>query len=421
MTLAVRRNETARAVVAQRQSTAALALHTPRLAKRIQRTFEKLRDSFIHGEAKAAGDDLALTYSTPDYDAFAREMHQILQTEYINLGTLAVQGIESQLGITIAFSLNERIIRRADLANRVKGITDDTREALRNTITNGIDDGLHPSAIARNLRDQLNGWAGLEDLTRSRAYTIARTETANAYNLGAVEGYRQSGIVRQVRVIDAPDCGWTSHNDPDLANGKIVTLDVAQAHPIAHPNCVRAFAAVAAGLEKPTQGSQSFRDAVDPGDGYAAVRARAEAGPHGHDTEWSNMLATESILQDAGLPLQGAPSLIERADYFVRDPEAGREARIAYVARDSEGYPTSLLEVRRLDPNDLSSVETTWRWTRSDKRRVGLAGRIQQVAIEDGLDMRTSAEFATQSASAQAFNEAYFAGRAKIADLPYRR
>jgi len=248
------RSDDTRAIVAERQHQAVLRAHAPRLARRLQRTFEKLRDSFIHTGAKAAGDDLALTYSTPDYDAFRRELNQVLQTEYISIGTLALDAVETQLGVTLAFDLNERIIRAADIGNRVKSITDDTRDALRNTIQRGIDDGSHPSTIAKTLRDQLNGWAGLEDLTRSRAYTIARTETANAYNVGAILGYRESGIIGQVRVIDGPSCGWLTHTDPDTANGKIVSLDEAQANPISHPNCVRAFAPVAAGLERQNRG-----------------------------------------------------------------------------------------------------------------------------------------------------------------------
>ena len=271
------RSDDTRAIVAERQHQAVLRAHAPRLARRLQRTFEKLRDSFIHSGAKAAGDDLALTYSTPDYDSFRRELNQVLQTEYINIGTIAVDAVEAQLGVTLAFDLNERIIRAADIGNRVKGITDDTRDALRNTIQRGIDDGSHPSTIAKTLRDQLNGWAGLEDLTRSRAYTIARTETANAYNVGAILGYRESGIIGQLRVLDGATCGWLTHNDPDRANGKIVTLDEAQANPISHPNCVRAFAPVAAGLEKPsaTTVDDALARWITPGEDFPIRQAAA--------------------------------------------------------------------------------------------------------------------------------------------------
>lgn len=252
MTLAVRRNEDNRAKVAQRQHARALEAAIPGMARAVSKAFVRLRDSFIHGaEAKELKKGiLPINYSVPAYDEFADAMTKILTKQYISVGELSLAGVKEQLGLVETFDLNERIIRNADIGGKVKGITDETRFHLQNTIRNGINDGLHPSVIAKELRDQLNGWAGLEDLTRSRAYTIARTETANAYNLGAVEGYRRSGLVRQLRTIDAPDCGWTYHDDPLLANGRIVDLDTAARQPISHPNCVRAFAPVAAGLEQ---------------------------------------------------------------------------------------------------------------------------------------------------------------------------
>jgi hypothetical protein len=183
---ALAKNQDARARFVQRHQEAVLRAAAPRMAKDLQRTFEKLRDSFITGDEVQAKANLPLKYSTPDYDAFENALHKIMLKEYVNVGEMSLAGVRTQLGLALEFDLNERIIDRNVVGHRVKGIVEETRQALSHTIENGIDDGLHPSVIARNLRDQLNGWAGLEDLTRSRAYTIARTETANAYNLGAV-------------------------------------------------------------------------------------------------------------------------------------------------------------------------------------------------------------------------------------------
>jgi hypothetical protein len=252
---AAARSAETRAKVAQAQQERALAASTPRLAKAVSRAFLRLSASAVHGRALKEI-TYPLVYDQPDWDTFDREMRRVLTTEYVSLGEAAFGAVEGQLGVTLDFSLNERLTKtiRDLIGHRVKGITADSKEALRNTIAQGIDDGVHPSVIAKRMQDQLNGWAGLEDLTRSRAYTIARTETANAYNLGAIEGYRQTGIVSQIRVIDAPTCGWTYHDDPDTADGKIVTLDEAARQPISHPNCVRAFAPIAAGLEVPSTG-----------------------------------------------------------------------------------------------------------------------------------------------------------------------
>ncbi|MFF7631467.1 hypothetical protein [Streptomyces cyaneofuscatus] len=62
--------------------------------------------------------------------------------------------------------------------------------------------------------------------------------TANA---GAVTtAYEQLGCTR-VQVRDGAECGWTSHQDSDLADGTYRSIDAALAHPTAHPNCQRQF------------------------------------------------------------------------------------------------------------------------------------------------------------------------------------
>lgn len=68
--------------------------------------------------------------------------------------------------------------------------------------------------------------------------TAIRTKTAIAYNSGSINTIDQAGV-KWVEVFDGPECGWTHHHDPDLALGKIVTVDEFRAFPIAHPNCRR--------------------------------------------------------------------------------------------------------------------------------------------------------------------------------------
>ncbi len=241
-------NQQRRRDALRRQQEAVLRVATPRAARKISAAFLRLERSAVHGpEIKAI--TYPLTYSQPAYDEFAKALYSILVEENIAIGNLGKQAAETQLGITLAFDLNERNIPKGLIARRVTGVIDTTKRAINQTIKQGIDDGVHPSVIAKRMRDQLRGYAGLEDLTASRAYTIARTETAMAFNVGSLTSYRNSGLVRFVEVQDGANCGWITHNDPDRAQGKIVTLDEAGQHPLAHPNCLRAFAPVAAGLE----------------------------------------------------------------------------------------------------------------------------------------------------------------------------
>lgn len=73
------------------------------------------------------------------------------------------------------------------------------------------------------------------------ADTLARTVSAEAYNDGTFTQAEADGF-GWMEVFDGPDCGWTSHQDPDKANGTIRRLEDCQAHSLSHPRCARSFA-----------------------------------------------------------------------------------------------------------------------------------------------------------------------------------
>lgn len=72
-----------------------------------------------------------------------------------------------------------------------------------------------------------------------------KTVQTRAYNLGRIQGYEHQHAAgkggKYLEVSDGPGCGWSSHHDTEVANGKIVTFAEARAYPLAHPNCQRAF------------------------------------------------------------------------------------------------------------------------------------------------------------------------------------
>lgn len=69
------------------------------------------------------------------------------------------------------------------------------------------------------------------------AEMVVRTKTAEAYQEGGLNQGERLGV-DWWEILDGPDCGWTSHDDPQKATGMIVSLTDARAYPIAHPNCV---------------------------------------------------------------------------------------------------------------------------------------------------------------------------------------
>jgi SPP1 gp7 family putative phage head morphogenesis protein len=119
-----------------------------------------------------------------------------------------------------------------DLAKKVRNVPETTRDSIRGWVKAGTEDGWSVDKIAKRIRE--DG----QEISKSRATTISRTESAAAYNGGAILAYRDAGV-EKVRVLDGDD-----DEECAKADGEIWTLEEAEANPTAHPNCTRSFAAV---------------------------------------------------------------------------------------------------------------------------------------------------------------------------------
>lgn len=181
-----------------------------------------------------------------DWLAEADDLEAVLRRWYLPLGEGAYAALGEQLGVELTFDLAAASTARVRnrLANQVAGITDTTRQILRDKVAAAIDRGYSIDELVGGVAD--DGFVGLDDLFGTRADTIALTETATAYNTASLSGYADSGLVETVEVFDGEECGWTEHDDPDAADGSIRTLDEADDYPVAHPNCQRAFGPVVA-------------------------------------------------------------------------------------------------------------------------------------------------------------------------------
>lgn len=128
----------------------------------------------------------------------------------------------------------EEQIRNAvkEMANSVIG-TDDQK--LQMILSEGLDKGQSIAEIERRIR------AEFSEFRRNQSLKIARTETLRASNAGALDAYRESGVVSRAQWLTAPDC-----IDDCLAyNGKMVALGRSffdadygsGTQPPLHPNC----------------------------------------------------------------------------------------------------------------------------------------------------------------------------------------
>lgn len=122
------------------------------------------------------------------------------------------------------------------VGERVRGITETTREALRGIVSRAASEGLPIPDVADLIRA-----AGA--FGEARAETIALTETAVAYNAGAIRSYEESGLVDEVEVLDGRDFD----EDCKRLHGQTKTLAWARANLIGHPRCRRAFAPIVRG------------------------------------------------------------------------------------------------------------------------------------------------------------------------------
>jgi hypothetical protein len=137
-------------------------------------------------------------------------------------------------GVDAMFSLSNPYVQTVldRLAKQIRGVADTTKDDIRLLTGRAADEGWSTDRLAKEIR------AKGEIASRSRATTIARTETGTAYNLGSVAAYKAGGITH-VDVLDGDD------DEPCAsANGARWTLDDAAANPLEHPNCTRAFSPV---------------------------------------------------------------------------------------------------------------------------------------------------------------------------------
>src|SRR5262245_21152958 len=165
-------------------------------------------------------------------DAEEQGLTAILETWYARV-LRSVQALaEDEIGS--AFDLpNEAARAYLSLAGaNVQGITDTTRAALQDALVAGQTAGEGVDQLAARIRD-------LPAFGQARARMVARTELGYATQYAAVDSYRASGLVTHVDVLDGDQDGPCA-----AANGARWTLEHARAHPLEHPNCVRAFAPV---------------------------------------------------------------------------------------------------------------------------------------------------------------------------------
>lgn len=179
--------------------------------------------------------EIATVVWTAEQAAFA----SIVERHFLLTADVAYGDTTELLGTTVVHDPSSPIGQRflAGAAAIALSISKETENKVA-SLTESAPEG----SVNSYLTDAILQWAGVDGIDASRAMVIARTETAHAYTWSSGAAYRESGLVPDVVCLDSPDCGWDGHDDPELADGTIRTLDEMDEYPTSHPNCVRAFA-----------------------------------------------------------------------------------------------------------------------------------------------------------------------------------
>jgi hypothetical protein len=118
----------------------------------------------------------------------------------------------------------------AEAGERLVGVTETTRNAVREALRDGLLARDEPYQLAKRLRS-------LPEFTEVRARTVAETEVAHATNAAAMLAYGKDSRVVGVRLHDRERCAPTGGPCAGM-NGRVLTMQEAAATPLLfHPNC----------------------------------------------------------------------------------------------------------------------------------------------------------------------------------------
>jgi len=185
--------------------------------------------------------------ATPEEEQFLRELIEIIGSKRFRdrlrrisegpIGqsvTLGATEAARALAIEVSFAIPSSEAALARVTNHLdllgKGIENTTIADIQRVLTEQLQAG----ATHAEMRTALGGL--FDDYQTWRLDRIARTETAAAYNLGALGQYRSAGVFLVTVVdgdADAVCAAWNGREH--------VPLEEAEGAPLGHPNCTRTW------------------------------------------------------------------------------------------------------------------------------------------------------------------------------------
>jgi len=168
-------------------------------------------------------------------------LSRLFRTFTIELLSASWETYNLALGVDIAFAQTDPAVvaALAQSSSNIKQITETTRQAVKDLLQYGAEQGWNIDQLVRGDVDHPGLRDTVQQTYKGRARNISRTELGEAQQICSIERYRGVGV-SQVLVLD------NGQEDPDDAcaaiNGTTQTLDWARNNLLQHPSCTRAFA-----------------------------------------------------------------------------------------------------------------------------------------------------------------------------------
>lgn len=218
-------------------------------------TFEelgKLVSDQVMADLVARGEASAVAGSTkahpPEFDLteITRKLEEEIVALYQSLADEVGDALGSSFGIEFELSeLAQRaVLQEGGLRVGLLDLDQQTRDALFDSLEAARAEGLAGDALARRIRGDISAGPWRDVATRARV--IARTEGAHAANWATLQSARSIEDVTRVMIHD----NRTGHDDDvcSAIDGRVVTIEEAEALGLAHPNCTRSFTPMPAAL-----------------------------------------------------------------------------------------------------------------------------------------------------------------------------
>jgi hypothetical protein len=221
----------------------------------LEKQAQSWTDDYLRGLHRAqysAGSGGIPTLTKRDRDEFYRTRNKLRKNTQATVAEMRrsfKEDVKSAVGNTQAKFLSRGILSDNDMGRKSQQLSKaeftklrTEQEALKAQVKKLQSSGENRQSLytikykGRKVKGKRS--APVERSVASHAAMYAQTGHNRMYNMGFLQGLTRAGV-EYVRVIDGADCGWTYHDDPDRANGKVVKVQ--DAIPLAHPACQRQF------------------------------------------------------------------------------------------------------------------------------------------------------------------------------------